>query len=84
MAEYINKAELQYDLANFTGWCEDERRAGVLFIEDCIIPNAPTIDIVRCSECKWCGGNKHYAICNRLGREIDTLNWFCADGERKE
>ena len=41
-----------------------------------IIKNAPSIDIVRCGECKWQGFYRHC----RYFRDID----FCPHGERDE
>ena len=50
-----------------------------------IINSAPSIDIVRCKECKWClvdeGG------CERIGMVLfadEIENHFCGYGERKE
>ena len=61
-----------------------------------MIDEAPSIDIVRCRECKHCsldvcvertvsGKERCINICNRHSAEwVVDKDWFCADGERKE
>lgn len=60
------------------------------------IEDAPSIDIVRCKECKHCsldvcvertvsGKERCINICNRHRPEwVVDEDWFCADGERIE
>ena len=56
-----------------------------------IINSAPSIDIVRCKECKWL----RYCETEDLDLYLDcdcpdgggiprNEDWFCADGERRE
>jgi len=57
-------------------------------LTNCIaeIVNAPSIDIVRCGECKhWCKGDEVYGICYRCPntRQIKTDD-FCSYGCREE
>ncbi len=49
-----------------------------------IIHNAPFIDavpVVRCKDCVWCG--KGY-YCTYHDMYVEHMDWFCADGERKD
>lgn len=50
-----------------------------------IIENAPSIDIVRCSECKKShidGKTTHYLWCTEWGRSTDTFG-YCERGKRE-
>ena len=50
-----------------------------------IIQSAPSIDIVRCSECKKShidGKTTHYLWCTEWGRSTDTFG-YCERGERE-
>lgn len=63
------------------------------------IRQQPSIDIVRCKECKHRIVNEHYgekgyiklkAMCEldtgdifQLGRHAEDDEWYCADGERE-
>ena len=51
------------------------------FIED-----APSIDLVRCAECKhWCKGDDVYGICYRCPNTRQMrYDDFCSYGERRE
>ncbi len=56
-----------------------------------VIDDAPSIDIVRCKECKWlryCETEDLdlYLDCDKPdgGGIPQNEDWFCADGERKE
>ena len=45
----------------------------------------PSIDIVRCKECKWAKANGTYQWCGRLDSTARiTADDFCSYGERKE
>ena len=49
-----------------------------------IIEEAPSIDIVRCKECKWSKANGTYQWCGRLDSTARiTADDFCSYGERK-
>lgn len=55
-----------------------------------ILNDAPSIDIVRCKECKWiryCETEDLdlYLICDKPdgGGIPQNEDWFCADGERE-
>ena len=49
------------------------------------IEDAPSIDIVRCKECKWAKANGTYQWCGRLDSTAQiTADDFCSYGERKE
>ena len=49
------------------------------------IENAPSIDIVRCKECRKShidGKTTHYLWCTEWGRSTDTFG-YCERGERE-
>lgn len=52
--------------------------------EECI--NAlPTIEIVRCRECRHRfvdGENVRFNVCELNHNKVQADDWFCADGER--
>ena len=49
------------------------------------VQNAPSIDIVRCKECRWAKANGTYQWCGRLDSTARiTADDFCSYGERKE
>ena len=49
------------------------------------IDDAPSIDIVRCKECKWAKANGTYQWCGRLDSTARiTADDYCSYGERKE
>ena len=49
------------------------------------ILKAPSIDIVRCKECKWAKANGTYQWCGRLDSTARiTADDFCSYGERRE
>lgn len=79
MAEYINKAELIDTL--FRGYTteEFEDNIGEIITKE-IIERLPTIDIVRCKDCKHY--DKFIRLCD-IGHSACRLGWFCADGKRK-
>lgn len=50
-----------------------------------IIENAPSIDIVRCQDCRKShidGKTTHYLWCTEWGRSTDTFG-YCERGERE-
>ena len=48
------------------------------------IDEAPSIDIVRCKECKWAKANGTYQWCGRLDSTARiTADDFCSYGERE-
>ena len=50
-----------------------------------ILKGAPSIDIVRCKECKWAKANGTYQWCGRLDSTARiTADDFCSYGERRE
>lgn len=60
------------------------QRGGIVHWKD--IEDAPSIDIVRCKECKhWCKGDEVYGICYRCPntRQMKADD-FCSYGERSE
>ena len=49
------------------------------------IDSAPSIDIVRCKECKWAKANGTYQWCGRLDSTAKiTADDFCSYGERED
>ena len=76
-----------------TKWLEDnakEYSLGYYDYDEYAVPlsaldSAPSIDIVRCRECKhWCKGDEVYGICYRCPntRQMKADD-FCSYGERE-
>lgn len=80
MSEYIKRELAVSSIALETDMSLEQARK--------ILGNVPSIDIVRCKECKHryesgeceLDSGDSYAY----GREAWDDNWFCADGERRE
>ena len=55
-------------------------------LTEAIINDAPSIDIVKCGECKhWCKGDEVYGICYRCPNTRQMrYDDFCSYGERSE
>ena len=48
---------------------------------------SPVQELVRCRDCKYgeiSGRTDSYVVCRRSSRKIEALDWFCADGERRD
>ena len=84
MNKYIDAEALKKEIAKAPVW------TALTITEK--IENAPSIDIVRCKECRHrekypCDEIEFYE-CNHLrlhGTKVGVKDdWFCADGERKE
>ena len=55
------------------------------FISKGQIDDAPSIDIVRCGECKHAEyRDDHDEYLCREDGYVHDVDWFCADGKRKE
>ena len=71
----------------------DEKRPGRAY-EDAwaltVLDNAPTVDaepVVRCGECKYRyvdGDNVRFNLCLLNHNKVQSNDWYCADGERRE
>ena len=49
------------------------------------IPAADMVKVVRCKDCRWALSNERNAVCMRKRIYFShELNYFCADGERRE
>lgn len=96
MSEYIdadalnNKLQQHHDFfVNAWGGfrempIQDKARCDELSNSIAEIFNAPSIDIVRCKECKWAKANGTYQWCGRLDSTARiTDDDFCSRGERK-
>lgn len=86
MAEYINKAKVEWfkckGIAHFEG---DEEREFIL-IDVKHINELPTIDIVTCKDCKYidrtiCLTSFPEKYGCKLGNGAHRLDFFCSDGE---
>ena len=74
--KYEDELEYPYASDDLEEYKDDAR----LLIED-----APTIDIVRCKECRKShidGKTTHYLWCTEWGRSTDTFG-YCERGERE-
>ena len=64
---------------------QDKARCDELSNSIAEIFNAPSIDIVRCKECKWAKANGTYQWCGRLDSTARiTADDFCSYGERED
>ena len=80
MSRYIDADALITDL-NKGLWGKDWDKV----LAEAIINEAPSIDIVRCKECKWAKANGTYQWCGRLDSTARiTADDYCSYGERKE
>ena len=86
MSRWIDADALEYD----TEW--SEYHDGFTAYSQMAIDTAPSIDIVRCKECKWWIDNltendddEAYDSCRwDWSRKIPTADDFCSYGERRE
>ncbi len=64
------------------------KRVYAVEVEDILaeMANAPSIDIVRCKDCKhWTKGDEVYGICNRCTNTRQMrLDDFCSRGEVRD
>ena len=82
MSRYIDADALKANCDIMVGNTTIGRRDYVMFHE---IDSAPSIDIVRCSECKKShidGKTTHYLWCTEWGRSTDAFG-YCERGERE-
>ena len=64
---------------------DDPYNVGVMGAINYIKHKAPSIDIVRCGECKWSKANGTYQWCGRLDSTARiTADDFCSYGSRSE
>ena len=53
MSDYIKRETVMERLADFNAWCKDARLEGAKFVEDCLIPNVPSADVVERKRGEW-------------------------------
>jgi hypothetical protein len=78
MSRYVNADAL------IERWNNMSVRGRTEFDQEIMV--TPTIDIVRCKECKWCdnAGKKRALICTNPYIDVDpNPNFFCGYGERE-
>ena len=79
MSKWIDADALEYD----TEW--SEYHDGFTAYSQMAIDTAPSIDIVRCKECKHHSYDSCTRICDEYGLWDEvTDNDFCSKGERSE
>ena len=78
MSRYIDADALEYD----TEW--SEYHDGFTAYSQMAIDTAPSIDIVRCKECKWRGIPTACPIDNFYAQRWTKDDDFCSYGERRE
>ena len=78
------------DIEPILEWCDNPEvfePYGVNSVElERKIRQAPSVDIIRCRECKWCddAGKKRALICTNPYIDVDPHpNFFCGYGERE-
>lgn len=90
MSRYINADELYVDWYDSFVADDGTNHDNIPLISKGQIDDAPSIDIVRCKECKWYGRRnkaRFYrgADCLRIGGiGTTTPDSFCSYGERSE
>ena len=94
MSRYIDADKLAMHLADYQYsipyGCIDESAEDMgayMAVGECLkaIDEQPTIDIVRCKECRWAKANGTYQWCGRLDSTAQiTADDFCSYGERRE
>lgn len=65
----------------YNGWSDTYDKAEIIGVLD----ELPTIDIVRCKDCKWCIAEE--GVCDKFGAVLfadEIENHFCRYGERIE
>ena len=94
MSRYIDADKLAMHLADYQYsipyGCIDESAEDMgayMAVGECLkaIDEQPTIDIVRCKECRWAKANGTYQWCGRLDSTARiTADDFCSYGERED
>ena len=89
MSRYIDADALHDALKAKQKWvvrCGDKHNEGYTYDQvHFAIDDAPSIDIVRCKECRKShidGKTTHYLWCTEWGRSTDTFG-YCERGERE-
>ena len=82
MSRYIDYDALDYKNWHMIGKSSDFID-GVVYMAQ-RIEDAPSIDIVRCTECKYGEYREDHDeyLCRDDGVCVHDAEWFCADGER--
>ena len=82
MSRYIDAGVLMRALAEM--WYDSPISVTGISVSE-LINKQPSIDIVRCKECKyWCKGDEVYGICNRCANTRQMrYDDFCSRGERE-
>ena len=80
MSRYIDADAFIDDLYEheFSNWCDKDEVST-------LVNDAPSIDIVRCKECKhgtYCKEAEMY-ICNANDQDLYEADHFCSYGERE-
>lgn len=82
-------------MMNLAGCQDGKVLCGKLYAQIKDLPATDAIPVVRCKDCRWveraknCHG-EDVVICNNTWSpisetcELVKLDWFCADGERRE
>ena len=82
MSKYVEYDSLVADSYESDMWDRGTQRFNLRIVEVDDIENAPSIDLVRCAECKWDKERMNpKAVKCIYGHKPDD---FCSYGERKE
>lgn len=80
MSRWIEVEPLMDKAKEYGGYYEDT----VYAVPLADIDEAPSIDLVRCGECKWAKANGTYQWCGRLDSTARiTADDYCSYGERR-
>ena len=76
MAKYIDKDKAYGIVLHYGSYVASNK-----------IADMESIELVRCGECKHRfvdGDNVRFNVCELNHNKVQSDDWFCADGERKE
>ena len=76
MAKYVDKDKAYRIVLHYGSYVASNK-----------IADMPSIDLVLCGECKHRfvdGDNVRFNVCELNHNKVQSDDWFCADGERKE
>ena len=89
MSSYIDADAFKKEVEDFpncyNGWSDAYDKAFIIGA----IEEQPTIDLIRCKECKWAdfyttAEKEQYCYCLETDRGGRTADDFCSYGERRE
>ena len=92
MARYVNADEVhkmlktkaidEFDIDQESGYADFLK--GLMYADDVVTSIAPSIDIVRCKDCRFYYEGENGTLCTLFFEPTVTdKDWFCAGGKSK-